>query len=237
MIFEQSGDRYENVVQKSIDFAGVQYDVFVRAKARVLKDLASQKWGQAAAQASLLDVGCGAGFLHPHLAESFGTICGTDSSDQLITSARERNPASDYRTMSSDRIPYPDSCFDMVTAINVLHHVVPSAWMNFAAELTRVVRPNGLLCIIEHNPYNPLTRLAVYRCPFDADANLLKPSQTRRLLSDVGLCRVEIRHFLFTPLSGRLAVALENAFVALPMGAQYLAFGEKMADANGTLGK
>ena len=39
--------------------------------------------------------------------------------------------------------------------------------------MRRVVRPGGLLCIIEHNPFNPLTRLAVVRCEFDRDAVLL----------------------------------------------------------------
>ena len=47
----------------------------------------------------------------------------------------------------------------------------------FVADMVRVTRPGGLVCVIEHNPLNPLTRLAVNRCPFDADAVLLRSGQ------------------------------------------------------------
>ena len=53
--------------------------------------------------------------------------------------------------------------------------------------MRRVVRPGGLVCVIEHNPLNPLTRsLAVSRCEFDSDAVLLGASTTRKLMAAGG---------------------------------------------------
>jgi hypothetical protein len=52
--------------------------------------------------------------------------------------------------------------------------------------MARVTRPGGLICIIEHNALNLLTRLAVNRCPFDADAVLLRSGQSQELLRGAG---------------------------------------------------
>jgi len=90
-----------------------------------------------------------------------------------------------------------------------------------------IVRPNGLICVIEHNPFNPLTRLAVLRCPFDKDAHLLRAAQARRLLERAGLTHVRSSHFLLTPFSSSAAHHVERWFSGLPLGAQYVVTGER----------
>ena len=75
-----------------------------------------------------------------------------------------------------------------------LRHAPRSSRMaHFMNEMRRVVRPGGLVCVIEHNPLNPLTRLAVTRCAFDRDAVLLRAGKTRQLLRDAGLRQVSHR--------------------------------------------
>ena len=69
--------------------------------------------------------------------------------------------------MAGLRVPYESARFDLVIAVCVFHHVEIAERQKFMIELKRVARPGGLVCIMEHNPYNPLTRLAVMRCPFD----------------------------------------------------------------------
>ena len=218
--FDQYGDNYKEVVQRSVDFVGLQYDFFVKAKTRIIKQLAATKHLDPAAGASLLDVGCGVGGLHGALAGTFGRICGVDVSEKSIEAARERNPRFEYRVMTGNSIPYPAGEFDMATAINVLHHVDPTSWQSVVLELKRVVRPNGLVCVIEHNPFNPLTRLAVLRCPFDKDAHLLRAAQARRLLEGAGLTNVRSSHFLLTSFSSAAAHRVERWFGRLPLGAQ-----------------
>ena len=60
-------------------------------------------------------------------------------------------------------------------------------------EMRRVVRPGGLVCVIEHNPLNPLTRLAVARCEFDRDTVLLGAGKARKLMAAGGLREIGTR--------------------------------------------
>jgi ubiquinone/menaquinone biosynthesis C-methylase UbiE len=227
--FDKYKSDYRNVVQQSIDFAGVQYDFFVAAKARMIKEVAASKWPHRG-DLVYLDVGCGVGTLHAHVANAFSRICGIDVSEKSLEAARERNPTCEYRVMEGGTLPYQAATFDLVTAINVLHHVVPADWTEFVLELKRVIRPGGLVTLIEHNPWNPLTRLAVYRCPFDKDAHLLSAARSRRLLKSAGLSNVSSRHFLLTPSSSTPALAIERWVSSVPLGAQYIATGERRAE-------
>ena len=64
------------------------------------------------------------------------------------------------------------------------------------------------------------------RCPFDADAVLLRAGKTRQLLRDAGLRQVSHEYFLLLPSAAPLARRVEGMFSTLPFGAQYMAFGE-----------
>ena len=91
--------------------------------------------------------------------------------------------------------------------------------------MARVVRPGGVLCIIEHNPLNPLTQLSVRRCEFDSHAILLPSWRTARLMAQAGLKSVESRYFLLMPSAAAPARAIERRLARLPLGAQYIAYG------------
>jgi len=224
--FDNYGSNYRDVVQQAIDFAGVEYEFFVKAKARIIKQLLA-KFDR---DVGLLDVGCGIGTLHDHLGDTFARICGVDVSEVSIEAAKTRHPEFEYRVMRENEVPYPAATFDIVTAINVLHHVAPDTWPDFVLELKRVIRPHGIVCIIEHNPFNPLTRLVVFRCPFDKDAHLLKAAECNHLLEVAGFAQVRARYFLVTPFSSVPAYNLERWLSALPLGAQYAAVGHRPND-------
>jgi SAM-dependent methyltransferase len=112
-----------------------------------------------------------------------------------------------------------------VTAICVMHHVAPAEWAHFIREMRRVVRPGGLVCVIEHNPLNLLTRLAVSRCEFDREAVLLGAGTVRKLLVEGGLREIGAHYFLLLPSEAKSARRIENALSNVPLGAQYAAFG------------
>jgi 2-polyprenyl-3-methyl-5-hydroxy-6-metoxy-1,4-benzoquinol methylase len=82
----------------------------------------------------------------------------------------ERHLEFEYHVMKGNRIPYPSAIFDIVTATNVLHHIDLEAWQSVVLELKRLVRPDGLVCIMAYVPLDPLTRLVVLRYPFDKHA-------------------------------------------------------------------
>ncbi len=222
-LFDSYRGNYRDVVQSSIDFSGLPHSFFMRAKADLLRELIARRLGSE--KPVMLDVGCGVGSFHPLLRGMVGRLSGIDVSSASIAQARADNGDVDYRAFDGRRFPFDDEGFDLVTAICVLHHVPPAEWAHFMSEMRRVVRPGGLICVIEHNPLNPLTRLAVARCEFDRDAVLLGAGKTRNLMVAGGLREIGARYFLLLPWEAKLARRVEGALGNLPLGAQYAAFG------------
>lgn len=217
--FDPYADRYEELVQDSIAFSGLDQSFFLAARARHLVDVTRRLVGDPATVRAL-DVGCGGGLNHPHLRK-LGRLEGIDISEPMIETARQRNPDVEYHVGDGTRLPFEDAAFDLAFTACVLHHVPFDERDTFARELGRVTRTGGLVVVFEHNPLNPLTRLAVHRCAFDEDAVLLGRREARRRLGDAGLRPEEDRYILFFPWQGRLFVRAEKALARLPAGAQY----------------
>ena len=231
-VFDAYAGNYADEVQASIDFAGLPHDFYLRAKALLLAEVVQQRLGIGGAL-SCLDVGCGVGALHPHIAPLFDHLAGVDVSVASIAEASRRRPAGVYRSYDGTRLPFEDDTFDVALTVCVMHHVPPGAWGTFVDEMRRVVRPGGLVAVIEHNPYNPLTRFAVSRCAFDADAVLLPARRVANLFAASGLTGVAVRHFLLLPSLARAARLLEALVAGMPLGAQYMAFCMKPGSGDG----
>ena len=82
--------------------------------------------------------------------------------------------------------------------------------------------------MIEHNPFNPATRLIVSRSPVDVDAHLLSSRRARRYAERGGFRPVESQYFLCLPekFFDRIG-RLEWFSRKLPLGGQYAMFGQK----------
>jgi SAM-dependent methyltransferase len=172
-----------------------------------------------------LDVGCGKGELLQLGAHAFAEVVGCDVSPEMIRSAQCLHVVVQPEP---GRLPFPDAHFDLVTAVCVYHHVIPQDRPGLTAEIARVLRPGGYACIIEHNPFNPVTQLIVHRTPVDADAHLLTASTTRRVLVGGGLRHSATTFFLYFPEKLYLRLkAFENALAAIPLGGQYAVFARK----------
>jgi SAM-dependent methyltransferase len=219
--FDAYSDSYRQTVEGSVGFSGLRYDYFLRSKACLLRQVFAELLPMATPP-RLLDVGCGVGALHPLLEPHVAELHGADISQACLDQARQDNPHVRYRAYDGARLPYDDEAFDVALTVCVLHHVPPPERAAFAAELARVVRPGGLTCVIEHNPLNPLTRLSVMRCPFDADAVLLGRDETETLLRGAGLGEVRSRYFVFIPSTAGVALRIERGLGWAPLGAQYV---------------
>jgi hypothetical protein len=88
--------------------------------------------------------------------------------------------------------------------------------------MLRVVRKGGLVIILEHNPYNPLTRHIVRTCPLDEGVVLLAPHKVRSLLENAGGKEVLTRSILNIPPKGDFLRKLDLTVGFLPVGAQYI---------------
>ena len=223
--FDAYRDTYVDTVEQSISFSGLSHDFFQRSKALMIRDLLALRLPERP-MPKLLDVGCGIGALHPLLSSMFSSIHGVDISSKSIERARLENPDNLYRVYDGERLPFADNSFDMALSICVMHHVPVKQWTGFMAELTRVVSPGGIVCLIEHNPLNPGTRISVARCPFDADAVLIGTRRMRGYMGRAGLTNVATRNFVFFPTNRQLVRMLERRLHWLPLGAQFAAIGE-----------
>jgi SAM-dependent methyltransferase len=219
-------DSYENEVQESIDFIGQDLDFFVELKANYLIDLARRRLGDPKSL-SFLDVGCGVGLTDQYLEGEVGALHGVDVAEGVVQYAGERNPWANYVVYDGATTPFSDELFDLTFAICVFHHVEPTRWRGLVKELARVTKPGGLLVVMEHNPLNPLTRLAVRRCGFDEDAVLLQARMTRKLLAEAGLTLAEARYIAFFPWRGSVLRLVEGRLGRLPLGAQYSVVGAR----------
>lgn len=221
--FDREAARYDRQVADSIAFSGLKHDFFLAAKIIELGALFARHFGETAPL--LLDVGCGIGRMHPLLAPITGRLSGCDVSGESLERARAANANVDYRISGASDLPFADAAFDVTLATCVFHHVAPADRPGLLAGMVRVTRPGGLVILIEHNRWNPLTRLAVARCPFDHDAVLLDAAEARADLARQGLKSVTARHFLLLPTLAGWARRLEGIVADLPLGAQYMAWG------------
>lgn len=219
-IFDQHADRYSSTIDQSLAAYGASHDFFTRHKTRLIDWLLTRE-GRSAAQMDLLDVGCGIGNIHELIGPKFRGVAGVDVSAASIEAARLRFPSYEYLFYDGNRLPYDDNSKDLSLAICVFHHVPPSQWANLALEMLRVLRPGGLALVIEHNPWNPVTRRIVNRCPIDKDAVLLNRCKTVQLFKEAGAARVEARSILSVPPKTDFLMRIDNLFGYLPLGAQY----------------
>jgi hypothetical protein len=81
----------------------------------------------------------------------------------------------------------------------------------------------------EHNPFNPVTQIIVRRTPVDANAKLLTPSVSRRLVNRAGFTVMRTQHFPYLPemLFARMGW-FEKSLATIPFGGQYALFCRKV---------
>ncbi|MDQ1378979.1 MAG: hypothetical protein QOE15_3152 [Acidimicrobiaceae bacterium] len=105
----------------------------------------------------LLDVGCGNGAYTTILGRGFREVHAIDIEPERIKDFQDRRLQSSnltIRVASVEDLDYPDDYFDMVTAIEVIEHVVdlPQAMR----EIQRVLRPGGAFMVSCPNRLFPL---------------------------------------------------------------------------------
>jgi SAM-dependent methyltransferase len=217
--FDRHAKSYQNDVERSIAFANVDLGHVTRRKVDHLLALCTRFLGPPEEQ-RVLDVGCGVGITDSLLVDRVGSLHGIDVSPESVMQAAATNPSVTYTHFDGAKFPVADEAFDLVFAVCVLHHVEPPERARFVAELRRSVRPGGMVAVFEHNPLNPLTRVAVSRCELDEGVSLVRRGRSARLLADAGL-RVEQRaYIIFTP-SPRWPRRADQALAWCPAGAQH----------------
>ncbi len=225
--FDSFADDYQSHVQRALPIflSGTEIYAFVKAT-RILSYARSiDTWGETL---KVLDVGCGVGLTDELIKGSLPVISGIDISSRSIELARKRNPELNYAVYDGMSFPYPESSFHLVFASCVMHHISPEQWSQSMEGMCRLLKPGGLLLIIEHNPLNPVTRWIVSRCELDRHATLMPARTAELLLKQAGFNRVTNEFFLFLPLRSKTWLWFESKVLRMvPLGAQYISCGVK----------
>jgi len=104
----------------------------------------------------LLDFGCGPGRFTAGLATlTGGTALGVDPIARYLELA-PRAPGVEYRVLERGRIPAPDASFDIVWICLVLGGIVGRRELKRTVrEIERVLRPGGLIFVVENTSPTP----------------------------------------------------------------------------------
>ena len=153
-----------------------------------------------AANAAILDIGCGGGRTVQRLAAlaPAGTVQGIDYSAASVAAARETNA----REIESGRVqiqlgsvaslPYPDRTFDLVTAVET-HYYWPDLTANMR-EVLRVLKPGGLFALIAETHRDGLVGWLYILPMVLLRAAHLSDAETRDLLTRTGFTEVATHH-------------------------------------------
>jgi SAM-dependent methyltransferase len=87
----------------------------------------------------LLDIACGSGFAAQLASDRGAVVAGLDAAEALVTVARARTPAGDFRVGDMFALPFADDCFDVATSFNGIWKGCEGA----LREARRVLVPDG----------------------------------------------------------------------------------------------
>lgn len=111
---------------------------------------------------SILEVGCGAGLFTSILKTKSNKVDGVDFSPGMIDVARKNNPSVKYILASAEKLPFPDSSFDIVVAAMLFHHLKVQGLVDQSLfEIKRVLKRRGVFCLLDHSG-NFLSRLTLF---------------------------------------------------------------------------
>ena len=167
--FDEYKEEYSESISSAVSFSGQSHDFFTKRKAENLIEIIRSEMSRHQ-HPNILDVGCGHGLIHPYLIQNFEdkiSLTAVDIASEVIELARKHNPNVRYDSYDGDTLPYQDNTFTLAFAICVVHHVPSEKWASFLKQMQRVVKKDGLVVIMEHNPNNPLTVRIVKNHPFD----------------------------------------------------------------------
>ena len=109
---------------------------------------------------TVLDAGCGTGYLSKQLSKRGALVTGIDFSERMIAIAREQHPHIDFRVDSCSELgTFDDAQFDLVLANYVLMDTPDLQGTMHAFH--RVLRASGIAVVVFSHPCFPQGRAAV----------------------------------------------------------------------------
>lgn len=166
---------------------------------------------------SLLDVGCGGGLLAESLACLGARVTGFDVSAKAIAVARQHARKTGqkitYRTGRIEDIAGNKTCYDIVTAFEILEHIKqPDVFLEAVMD---VLKPGGVLVLATLNRTVPAFLLGVVAAEYVLGwvprgthtwGQFMRPSELVRRLGVLGAETRDVTGMAFNPLSGEFGL-------------------------------
>lgn len=108
--------------------------------AKKLKKISDDVFEDSISEKSLLDLGCGSGFIMRNANHYFNKVVGVDISHKILIPLRKQG----YLVVcaDTDHLPFKENSFSVVTCFAVLHHLF--TYEGLFKETKRVLKKNGL---------------------------------------------------------------------------------------------
>lgn len=197
--FDSNASQYKETMGSLVAPFGTSHTTLVSKKVAICKQLCSENNMKIK---RILDFGSGLGIALPFFQEYFpeAKIIATDISNEALAKSQEiLGTQIDFRIITDTKIPVQSKSFDLVFASGVFHHISKKHRTYWLGEIKRVPRTGGLAVLFENNPYHPVTRWMVSRCPWDKDVDLLSMSETEDLFGRLGFCPIRSQYHLIFP--------------------------------------
>ncbi len=219
--FDAYADNYKQILDKALELSGEKAEYFAQYKARYVKEFAGMSFS-----GRVLDFGCGIGLLSGCLKQQIplARIDGFDPSSRSIARVPQDLVAQGTFTHELGTLT---GSYDLVVVANVFHHIEKPQRQKTVDTLKSLLVPGGNLIIFEHNPLNPLTRMAVRECPFDEGVVLLTPSELGGYFIQSGLKKIIRDYIVFFPCFLAALRPLEPWGRWCPLGAQFTMVARK----------
>lgn len=219
--FDRFADEYRATLAANISVSGEPPEFFAEYK---IADVARHARDANLAPATILDFGCGVGNSIPYFSKHFPDtkLVGADVSRKSVDLATQRfGAAAEFVALNGQSIGFRNGQFDLLFSACVFHHIPHEEHEHWLAELRRVARPNAMLVIFEHNPWNPLTVRSVNTCEFDENARLMTPFALQAKMKQAGWSSTRHEYRIFFPKSLAFLRPIEKYMRWLPLGAQH----------------
>ncbi len=223
--FDAFAGDYDAAINQGLKFTGEAKEYFAEGRVQWLRQRLAQ---QGAAPRTCLDFGCGTGTSASVLMAGLQleSYMGYDPSSESVAEARQAVTLSGCSFTHQTEQLIPDS-FDLAFCNGVFHHIPPAMRAEAFARVFASVKKGGWFAFWENNKWNPLVHFIMSRVPFDCDAIMLFPHETRASLRTAGF-EIALTDYLFVfPAALKAIRPVEPLLCKLPLGGQYLVLARK----------